>query len=220
MFPFEVGSKLVLVGSASSGKTSWTMRLIKFNSEMFPDEPPEKIMICYSVFQPLYAELQKSNPSIIFKTGLPSKEEMMELGGDDENNIRHSLLVIDDLMSDVCSSKEIEQLFVTYAHHRKISCVFLTQNLFYQGKCSRTISLNSWYFILMKTRRDMKQIRQLASQIMGGSNITGFMMAYEDVMKEKYGYLLVDVSPHGQRKYMLRTNIFPDDPPTITYVIR
>ena len=187
---------------------------------MFPEEPPKKIMICYSVFQPLYAELQRSHPEIIFKVGLPSRDELIYLGGDDKDNIEHSILIIDDLMSQVCNSKNMEELFVTLAHHRKITCVFLTQNLFYQGKCSRTISLNSWYFILLKARRDLKQIKQLASQILGGNDITGFMLAYQDVLKTDFGYLVVDISPRGERKYMLRTNVFPDDPPTVAYVMR
>jgi len=33
----------------------------------------------------------------------------------------------------------------------------------------------------------------------------------------KYGYLLIDFSPHTEKKYQLRTRIFPDETPTIVY---
>ena len=219
MYPFEIGSKIVVAATSGGGKTSWAMKLIKFRKEMFPEEPPEKIMICYVVFQKLYREIQKEIPEIIFKYGLPTKEELLELSG--EGEVKHSLLLIDDLMSELSNSKEMEELFVTLAHHRKITCLFLTQNVFYQGKYSRTISLNTWYFVILSVRRDIRQLKLLGSQILGGGGTTkAFIKAYEDTQKEKYGYLLVDVSPHSVKKHMLRTNIFPDDPPTIIYVLR
>ena len=143
----------------------------------------------------------------------------MELSGEGEP--KHSLLVVDDLMFQLSNSKEMEELFVTLAHHRKITCLFLTQNVFYQGKYSRTISLNTWYFVVLSVRRDIRQLKLLAGQILGGGGPTkSFIKAYEDTQKEKYGYLLIDVSPHSVKKHMLRTNIFPDEPPTIIYVLR
>ena len=219
MYPLQVGSKIIVAATSGGGKTSWAIKLIKYREEMFPEEPPEKIMICYSMFQPLYREIQKEIPTIIFKYGLPTKEELMELSGDGEP--KHSLLIIDDLMSQLSNSKEMEELFVTLAHHRKITCLFLTQNIFYQGKYARTISLNTWYFVILTIRRDIRQLKLLAGQIVGGGTaLNSFVRAYEDTQKQKYGYLMIDVSPHSVKKHMLRTNVFPDDPPTVVYVLR
>ena len=216
MFPFEVGSKFIVAAASAGGKTSWVIKLIQHREDMFPDNPPKRVMVCYSMYQPLYQELQQAIPEVIFKKGLPSKEELLELSGD--TKAEHSLLIIDDLMTELVNSKEMEELFVTLAHHRKITSLFLTQNIFYQGKYSRTISLNTWYFVLLSLRRDLRQLKTLASQIYGGGNSKAFMAAYLDTQQNKFGYLLVDVSPHGNPKFMLRTNIFPDDPPTIIYV--
>ena len=219
MYPFEIGSKIVVAATSGGGKTSWAVKLIRYRKEMFPEEPPEKIMICYSVFQNLYRDIQKELPQIIFKYGLPTKDELMELSGEGEP--KHSLVLVDDLMLQLSNSKEMEELFVTLAHHRKITCLFLTQNIFYQGKHARTISLNTWYFVILSVRRDIRQLKLLGGQILGGGGSTkAFIKAYEDTQKERYGYLLVDVSPHSIKKHMLRTNVFPDEPPTIIYALR
>ena len=89
---------------------------------MFPDEPPKRVMVCYSIFQPIYEVLKSSDNDIVFKQGLPTKKEMMLLGGDDY--VEHSILYIDDFMGDVCDSKNMEELFVSLAHHHKITCLF------------------------------------------------------------------------------------------------
>ena len=43
-----------------------------------------------------------------------------------------------------------------------ISVMFLTQNLFQQGKCAHTIALNTHVLILMKNMRNASQIGHLA----------------------------------------------------------
>ena len=215
MYPLEVGCKMMIVSGTGGGKTSWASKLVRFKEEMFPDEPPRRTMFCYSIWQEIYQELQQEFPEIIFKNGLPSKDELMELSGGD--HVEHSLLLIDDMITELCESKDMEQLFTTLSHHRRISVLAMTQNIFYQGKCARTISLQTWYFALLYARRDIKQIKNLASQIYGGGSTKPFMEAYFDTQKDKYGYLFVDISPHGDKKHMLRTSIFPDESPTVVY---
>ena len=89
-----------------------------------------------------------------------------------------------------------------------IQYFFVVQNLFTGGKYFRTISLNSHYFILFNNQRDQLQIQTLAKQ-MFPSETKYFMDAYKKATKKKYSYLLVDVSPHSEPLYKLRTDIFP-----------
>ena len=35
------------------------------------------------------------------------------------------------------------------------------------------------------------------------------MIAYEDAVGSKEGYLIVDTSPHGDDRYRLRSRVFP-----------
>lgn len=220
MYPLDVGCKMFIVAAASSGKTTWCFNLIRFRKEMFPKEPPSKVMLCYSVYQSLYDDMIREIPEIILKPGLPTYDELIALGDNDQGGIDHSLLLIDDLMSELCQSRDMEKLFVNLAHHRKISVIYMAQNLFFQAKCSRTISLNMWYFVLLNARRDRRQLKQLASQILGGGKTEQFLEIFDDCTKKKYGYLFVDVSPHGEKKHMFRTNILPNEGATVIYTLK
>src|SRR5258706_1291764 len=51
------------------------------------------------------------------------------------------------------------------SHHRNVSVLYLTQNLFFKSKHSRTMSLNSHYIIVFKNPRDVTQIKTLAAQM-------------------------------------------------------
>ena len=64
-----------------------------------------------------------------------------------------TLLILDDLMSECSKDQRVSDLFTRGSHHKGISVLYLTQNLFPPGKLSRTISLNSHYFIIFKNPR-------------------------------------------------------------------
>jgi hypothetical protein len=49
-------------------------------------------------------------------------------------------------------------------HHRIISIILITQNLFHQGRYCRDISLNTKYLVLLKNVRDKNQFSHLARQ--------------------------------------------------------
>ena len=141
-----------------------------------------------------------------FKKATPSQQDIEALA----EGQNHCLLVLDDLMSKVVASETMQDLFCQFCHHKNISVVYLTQNLYQGGKCARTIALNTSALVLMKSMRNASQIRCLATQLYPGN--IGFMMgAYQDAMKESYGYLVIDMSPSADDLYRLRTHIFPDE---------
>jgi hypothetical protein len=117
--------------------------------------------------------------------------------------------VIDDLAQKASVSVDIVNLFTIYSHHHNFSVFFLVQNLFSGGKYFRTISLNSHYFILFSNQRDQLQIQTLARQMFPGET-KYFMDAFKKATSKKYGYLLIDISPHTVSLYKLRTDIFPN----------
>ena len=51
-----------------------------------------------------------------------------------------SLVVFDDLMRTVMNDDTAADLYTEGAHHRNISVVFIIENLFFQGKQSRSIN--------------------------------------------------------------------------------
>ena len=60
-------------------------------------------------------------------------------------NDKNSLIIMDDLMFECSKDQRMSELFTKFSHHRGMSVMYLTQNLFPPGKQSRTISLNSHY---------------------------------------------------------------------------
>lgn len=206
--PLEPCSSICVSGQTGSGKTRWVYQFLKHLKNMYTRETPTQILYCYGIYQSLFDDMEKTIPNFSSKQGLPSSEELDEFTRDR----RHKLIIIDDLMHEVVQNKEMELLFTQGTHHRCISVVLITQNLYPRGKHARTIALNTWYMVLMKNLRDVSQVSILGRQLFPGK-VKGFMKAYEDALQ--YGYLLVDMSPHGDDKYRIRTQVFPGQEPIV-----
>ena len=95
-----------------------------------------------------------------------------------------------------------------------MSVLYITQNLFYQGRCSRTLHLNTSYNVLLRNHRNIQQIGILGRQVGLGKKL---VEAYRDATDKPYGYLVLDVSPSSSSDLQMRTNIFPDESPVVVY---
>ena len=115
---------------------------------------------------------------------------------------------MDDLLQKGSKSSDVVDIYCQISHHYNYIAWFVTQNVFSPGKEFRTISLNTHYFLLFNMPRDLQQVSVLARQIFPGQG-KYFMSAFRKATNEKYNYLLVDISPHSDPKYKLRTHILP-----------
>ena len=118
--------------------------------------------------------------------------------------------MFDDQMIDASKDKRIVNLFTRGSHHRNLSVIYIVQNLFHQGKGSRSISLNSHYLVLFKNPRDKLQILTLAKQMYPGQT-DFFLNQYEEAVKRPFGYLLIDLKTTTQDNCRLRTNVLPSE---------
>ena len=191
---------MLVVGGSGSGKSVFTMNLLQNKNQMMSDAP-KRVVWCYSVWQPLYEDLQNSLDSIEFVHGIPSME-LVKSG--------NFILVVDDLMDSEETSLVMSDIFTKYSHHYGITCIFILQNLFPKSKYARTISLNANYIVLMKNTRDRAQIRHLASQVFPG-NVKYLVEAFEDATHEPFSYILLDFKPETPEQIRLRSKIFPND---------
>ena len=117
-------------------------------------------------------------------------------------------MIVDDLMSE--TNQLVADIFTKLSHHRNISILYLSQNVFDKNKYVRTITLNAHYLVLFKNPRDAGQFAILARQMY--PNTSKFAMeAYADATKVPYGYILVDLKPDQDEQCRLRTNIFPGE---------
>ena len=126
--PFKPCSSFMIVGATKSGKTQWVKKLLEQQSGMFVENVPEKVLYCYGVDQPAFDDMRKTIPNIEFQQGLPDEDKVEEVLS------RHTVIVLDDLMSDVLVNPRIEKLFTLGCHHKNLSVIYITQNLFAQGK--------------------------------------------------------------------------------------
>jgi len=114
-------------------------------------------------------------------------------------------------MSECEKDPSILNLFTTDSHHRNISVFLISQNLFSQGKYSRTISLNCIYLIIFKNPRDKSQINVLARQ-MFPEKYNFFMEAFSDAVNNKsHSYLFIDLKQDTLEKNRIQTAILPGE---------
>lgn len=203
LVPFEAPTSIFIVGVSGFGKSYLTRQILQHANGMFK-KPVVRIMFCYGVWQNLYSEMEKDISFIEFHQGFPSKEEMVEWGGIEG----HKILVLDDLMIDAAENMEMVHLLCVGSHHNNITVIHLLQNLFHKGKAMRTASLNCHYFVLFPYYRDRLQIQTFGKQQFPRKE-NYFMDAFEKATSKPYGYLLIDLNPHSNKAYQLRTDILP-----------
>ena len=135
-----------------------------------------------------------------FQLGLPDVEEL-----------ESCLLVLDDMMDSLDSG--VADLFTKGSHHKNISVIAVTQNVFHQSKFQRTISLNTHYMVLFKNPRDASQIQYLAQQMYPKDpEYLVHERVYERVMTlGSHSYLFIDLRQETPDNMRLRANILDDE---------
>ena len=193
---------MCISGPSQSGKTQFVLKLLERRHELFAT-PPNKILWCYGIHD---ANLQTFLHSKGYKTlrGLPKEQDIEP----------HSICVLDDLLSESESSKEVTNMCTRAAHHKPCFVIFITQNLFPGGKEARTRSLNTHYYVIFKNPRDRLQFEVLARQI-SPSHSKDLIAIYEDATRDPHGYLFIDFTQECPDEIRYRTNIL--EPPLVYY---
>lgn len=145
---------------------------------------------------------------IPFRTheGIPERWDLAEL-----RLTAPALVVIEDLIEKAYESESILELFTKKIHHLNITCIFTTQNFFYQSKFSRSISLNSNYVILTRNIRDKTWFHHLARQL-EPKYFKSLVKVYDEALSEKYSHFLIDLHPDSNDALRYRTCMFSDEP--------
>ena len=200
-FRFEHPFSSMIAGMTASGKTAWVRSLLQQASLT-----PERIVWCYSQWQPAYTEMLVATPHIEFVKGIPTALEQDSYFDVNKRN----LIMFNDQMIDVSKDKRIVNLFSRGSHYRNLSVIYIVQNLFHQRKGSLGISVNSHYLVLFRNPRDKLQILTLAKQMYPGQ--TDFCLKkYEEAVKRPFGYLLIDLKTTTQDNCRLQTNFLPNE---------
>lgn len=134
-------SALIISGLPASGKTWNVQQLLEHKGTIYT-EPVTRVIFCYRVWQPVYDTIKANDPSVIFVTTTAEVDEHLE---SDEG---HSLVIYDDMMSDVIfnSNEYFINMFTVRLRHQKISAVLVTHLLFHKGL--RELNRNCYQFLL------------------------------------------------------------------------
>lgn len=204
MFKLKAPFTMMISGPTSCGKTRWLIKLISLK---MCEPKPKKIFYFYGEYQPIFDSLK----NVEFIKGL-------QIDIIDKINVQPSWIILDDLMSDAGNSKIISELFTRGSHHRNISVILVSQNLFFQGKEMRTISLNCHYIVLFKNPRDKTIARSIAKQ-MYPNKIDAFQEVFEDATEKPHSYLFLDLKPETPENHRLLSSVLGEEGPVCAYVI-
>ena len=193
----------MMVAACTGGGKTWFVKDLPENREQCISPTPQQIIWIYGQWQPLYAEMQRIIPGMEFVKGIPANIEDEQF----LNPAIQNLIVIDDLMSEASNDKQICDLFTKGSHHRNLSVICLVQNLYYQWKESRTMSLNSQYLVVFNNPRDQQQITVLARQMYPGQS-EKFLNTNRMATSKPFGYLLIDLKPDTSNDKRLWPNVF------------
>ena len=150
-------SNFGLFGATNSGKSLFLFRLL--SEWPFIYCRPGKIVVFYSVFQPLFADViecfeknRRNNTvdvELLFFQGL--REDLINDDKFWSNKPNVCDACICDDLNDVCiRSESFSRLMTVYGHHRNIITFFVSQNPFLTGRFSTTILRNLHYILLFK----------------------------------------------------------------------
>ena len=149
-----------MCGPTGCGKNLFVKRFLDYLPEIC-DARFYRVLFYYAEWQDAYRRDFKPNGAPIqFREGLP------QLADYSSDNEKIKLLILDDLIRD-SSSDVILDLFTKGSHHKNISIIFVTQNVFHKRKAQREISLNQVSGIVQKSTRQSANTAPRTKNISG-----------------------------------------------------
>ena len=189
--------KWCLVGSSGSGKTNFSLQVIRHAHRLF-DQVPTKIIIVYKEYQEIYNQFNDHIPTELFNEDEVDFEEITK------ENKENLLIICDDLYYSK-KINEVAEHFLIKGRHRNTSWLVLTQSIF-NHPALKNISRNSSHITMFKSVRlnephiFFSQLRPKTSKVLQD--------IYSKATENSYSYLDIDLSQTCPDKYRYKTNLF------------
>ena len=189
--------KWCLVGSSGSGKTNFSLQVIRHAHRLF-DQVPTKIIIVYKEYQEIYNQFNDYIPTDLFNEDEVDFEEITK------ENKENLLIICDDLYYSK-KINEVAEHFLIKGRHRNTSWLVLTQSIF-NHSALKNISRNSSHITMFKSVRlnephiFFSQLRPRTSKVLQD--------IYSKATEKSYSYLDIDLSQTCPDKYRYKTNLF------------
>ena len=127
-----------------------------------------------------------------------------------------SLCIFDDVINEVSSNSMASKLFTHGKSYLGCPLVLMWQNIFPKGTQSRTISINAQYQVLFRNPKSSLQISILVRQLCP-FNSKDFLEIYKRATQRPHGYLFCCFTQSCPDEISYRTNVLPDEYPSIVY---
>ena len=186
-------SSVIVAGPSGRGKSELVEQWLRYLNVF--QVKPKKIVYAYDRWQPPVRPYAKEGWHSV-SSGLLDPNHLTKWFGP----TRGGVLVLDDLMEEGGQYKRVLDLFTKDSHHRNITVLYLTQDLFPPGKFSKTINRNAHYVVAFKNPRDQTCIRIILLQA---------FPFFKRITSRPFGYLMLDVHPASDDRYRLWSHLTP-----------
>ena len=190
---------MMVCGASGSGKTTFVTNIVDSIVHLV-EGPVKKIVWCYDQENSIPQNLR----DVQYHKGIVDWQSW--------NGKTPTLIILDDLMM-VAQGEKVADLFTKGSHHKNISVVFITQNLFYQGKNCRDISLNVKHFVIFKNPRDMNQFTVFTQ--LHPHRMKELEKVYIDATAQPFSYLYIDLSQSTPDPLRYQTDVFNQNYSTV-----
>ena len=178
--------RLLISGVTGSGKTTFVNNFLNIHHKKFHN------LFCYAENEDFKQFNVKFMP-----TSFNPLEDYLE---------GNSLVIFDDAIFNKTLVKIASELFIR-GRHKKISVIFITQNLFHQSTGFRALSLNASHVFIFAIR-DLKQISYFAKSFLPDDEVKEFLKLYKkQVLEKPFHYLLIDFSQPCHSILRIRSNV-------------
>ena len=190
---------LCAVGPSHSGKSTFVQELLDRRHEVFRTVP-KRVVWCYGVYQHAFHSALQAKGYVLHQGILPQEEVQP-----------HDVVVLDDLLHESSTSRDVSAMFTRVAHHKPAFIIFITQNLFPPGKEARLRGLNTHYLAIFKNPRDKSQVEFLARQILPRQS-KALRDIFEAATAKPHSYLFLDLTQECPDDLRFRSDVFSAEP--------
>ena len=213
-FRFRTPSSFLLAGASKSGKTTFTLNLLRNIEALFSNpECRHNVVYFYKEDQEAFDMFKEENIVRLWINRLPTSENIDQLTAGYERS--GSVVVIDDF--DLKVNGDIADIFRTKCHHKNCVVILLTQNIFCQKQFFREISLNCTYLVMFKNPRDASQINCLAKQVAPGA-VAALVATFKKATRRPHSYLLFDTDQSTPEWQRVKSRVLPHELPMILHI--
>jgi len=200
---FKHPFNMTVAGPSACGKTSFVRKLLaKYDTLTTLDVPRLRVFWAHGQAQQVHQREISEFVDVTYFEGMPSETHVLETSP--------HILILDDLMVEAASSGKTLVTFLSrFSHHNNISIIYLTQNLYFNGKNTTDANRQSHYTVVFRNSRDKSIAITLGKQL-APYNKSHFYGSFHDATKKPYSYLLIDAHPTTPEELLLKTNIFSE----------